>query len=164
MPQIAQLADTFSSQIFWVLVFFGFVFFVIGRGMVPKVLDTVAQRDRQITEDLAAAEAARTQADSEEEAWRKRENENRASAQALIAQAKAQAAVETEKKLTAAQARIDQVLADADGRIKVARDAALGELEDVAAEAAQSIVQRLAGANIAPDRAKAAVKEALAHG
>ncbi|MBP6111483.1 MAG: ATPase, partial [Sphingobium sp.] len=37
MPQIAQLAATYSSQIFWLLLTFGFVFFVIGLGMVPKV-------------------------------------------------------------------------------------------------------------------------------
>ncbi|MEL0210564.1 MAG: ATPase, partial [Novosphingobium sp.] len=35
MPQIAQLAETWSSQIFWLLVFFGITFFFIGRGMVP---------------------------------------------------------------------------------------------------------------------------------
>ena len=104
MPQIAQIAETYSSQIFWLLVFFGIVFFVVGRGMVPKVMGTVAQRDGQIASDLAAAEAARAQADEEEEAWRKRENENRAAAQALIARAKADAAASSEKKLGAAQA------------------------------------------------------------
>ncbi|MDZ4275696.1 MAG: ATPase, partial [Erythrobacter sp.] len=41
MPQIAQLADTYASQIFWLLVFFGLTFFVVGRGMVPKVMSTV---------------------------------------------------------------------------------------------------------------------------
>ncbi|QYU67832.1 hypothetical protein J4558_23615 [Leptolyngbya sp. 15MV] len=73
MPQIAQLAETYASQIFWLLVFFGFVFLVVGRGMVPKVMATVAERDGQIAADLAAATAARAQADAEEEAWRKRE-------------------------------------------------------------------------------------------
>ena len=43
MPQIAQLADTWSSQVFWLLVFFGITFFVIGKGMVPKVMNTVAE-------------------------------------------------------------------------------------------------------------------------
>ena len=80
MPQIAQLADTWSSQVFWLLVFFGITFFVIGRGMVPKVMETVAQRDGQIAADLAAAKAARDAADEQEEAWRVRENENRAAA------------------------------------------------------------------------------------
>ncbi len=72
MPQIAQIMETYSSQIFWLLVTFGFVFFVVGRGMVPRVMETVAQRDDQIASDLAAAEGARNQADEEEEAWRKR--------------------------------------------------------------------------------------------
>ncbi|PKP90728.1 MAG: ATPase, partial [Alphaproteobacteria bacterium HGW-Alphaproteobacteria-15] len=88
MPQIAQLADTYASQIFWLLVFFGLTFFVVGRGMVPKVMSTVADRDSQIAADLAVAEAARARADDEEAAWRKRENDNRAAAQALIAKAK----------------------------------------------------------------------------
>lgn len=164
MPQISQLAETYSSQIFWVLIFFGFIFFVIGKGMVPKVMDTVALRDKQIADDLAAAESARTQADAEEEAWRKRENENRASAQALIAKAKAEAAAQTEKKLAAAQANIDQKLAEAESGISQARAAALGEIEDVASEAAQDIVRRLAGVDVAPAAAKSAVKEALSHG
>jgi F-type H+-transporting ATPase subunit b len=59
MPQIAQLAETYASQVFWLLLFFGFTFFVIGRGMVPKVMATVDLRERQISDDLAAAEAAR---------------------------------------------------------------------------------------------------------
>ena len=55
MPQIAQLAETYSSQIFWLLVIFGFVFFVVGKGMVPKVMGTVELRDKQINDDLDAA-------------------------------------------------------------------------------------------------------------
>lgn len=164
MPQIAQLADTYSSQIFWILVFFGLVFFFIGRGMVPKVMDTVDLRDRQIASDLAAAEAARNQADAEEQAWRVQENENRAKAQALIAEARAHAAAETEQKLTAAQSSIDAQIAEADQRIAAARDAAIQEVEDIAADAAQSIVQRLAGADVVADQARSAVKKALAHG
>ena len=41
MPQIAQLAETWSSQFFWRAVFFGITFFLIGMGMVPKIMDTV---------------------------------------------------------------------------------------------------------------------------
>jgi len=52
MPQIAQLSATYASQIFWALIFFGFVFFAIGRGMVPKVMATMATRDKQIADDL----------------------------------------------------------------------------------------------------------------
>lgn len=163
MPQIAQLAETFSSQIFWLLVFFGITFFVIGRGMVPKVMDTVAMRDKQIADDLAAAQAAQDAAEAEEEAWRARENENRANAQAVIAEAKAAGAAKSEKKIASAQKRIDKKLVEAEARIDAAKTAAMTEVEGVAAEATQDIVARLAGAKVTAASAKKAVKEAMAN-
>ena len=163
MPQIAQLAETYASQIFWMLVFFGFIFFFIGRGMVPKVMATVEARDRQIATDLAAADAARKAADAEEEAWRVQANTQRSEAQALIAKAKADAAKATEARVATASGAIDARLAEADARIAKAREGALGEIEAVASEAAGDIVSRLAGITVDANAANAAVKEAL-HG
>lgn len=164
MPQIEQLATTYASQVFWLLVFFGIIFFVIGRGMVPKVMATMDGRDKQIADDLAAAEAARAAADAEEEAWRVQANKQRAAAQALIVAAKADAAKATEATLAVASARIDQTLNAAEARIAAARAAALGEVEGVAAEAAQDIASRIAGLSVSADEAQAAVKGVLAHG
>lgn len=164
MPQIEQLASTYSSQVFWLLVFFGVIFFVIGRGMVPKVMATMDGRDKQIADDLAAAEAARAAADAEEEAWRVQANTQRAQAQAVIAAAKADAAKATEATLAVASARIDETLTAAETRIATARAAALGEVEGVAADAAQEIASRIAGLTISAGDAQAAVKGVLAHG
>ncbi|NNC58582.1 MAG: ATPase [Erythrobacter sp.] len=164
MPQIAQLAETYSSQIFWLLIFFGITFFVVGRGMVPRVMATVGERDKQIADDLAAAQAARDKADAEEEAWRVRENENRAAAQAIVGEAKADGAAKSEKKIAAAQKRLDKKLAEAEQRIAAARGAAMTEVEAVAAEAAQDIVRRLAGIEVTRPVAEQAVKEAMTHG
>lgn len=163
MPQIAQLGETYASQIFWMLLVFGFIFFVVGRGMVPKVMQTVSMRDQQISDDLAAAAAARAQADEEEEAWRKRENANRAKAQEIIAEAKAAAARSTEARLGETNARLDSQVSEAEGRIAAARSGALDEIEQVAAEAANDIVERLAGVKVDSAAARAAVKEVL-HG
>jgi len=164
MPQIAQLAETYSSQIFWMLIIFGLVFLVVGRGMVPKVMDTVGQRDSQIAQDLAAAQAARDAADAQESAWRQRENENRAQAQALVNSAKAEAAADTEKQLAAAQKQIDAGLEEAELAISQARQSAAAEIEAVAGEAARDIVVRLAGIEVEPTVAQAAVKEVMSHG
>lgn len=164
MPQIAQLAETYSSQVFWLLVFFGITFFLIGRGMVPKVMETVALRDKQIADDLAAAQAARDTADEREEEWRRRENENREKAQALIADAKKEGAAKTEKKVAAAQKRLDKKLAEAEASIAEARAAAMTEVEGVAADATQDIVARLAGTSVSDAEAQAAVRGVMANG
>lgn len=163
MPQIAQLAETYSSQIFWLLVFFGFTFFVIGRGMVPRVMETVSLRDKQISDDLAAAQNARDRADEQEEAWRERENANRAAAQEVVARAKTDAATQSEQKLAGAQEKLDTRLAEAEQRIQAARADAMTEVEAVAADAAQDIVLRIAGVKIGRPAATEAVKDSLTH-
>lgn len=164
MPQIAQIAATYSSQIFWLLLTFGFVFFVIGLGMVPKVQATADARDAKISGDLDAAKAAFARADEAEADYRVRSTESRAAAQAELARAKAQAARESETRLAAADAEIATVIGAAETRIKAASDAAAAEIETVAADAARDMVARISGLTASEDAARNAVKAALAHG
>ena len=161
MPQIAQLAATYSSQIFWILLTFGFVFFVIGLGMVPKVQSTVDARDQKIADDLAAAKAHSAAADALEADWRAKENEARAASQARFAAAKAEAARNREQKLADVDAAIGEKLAGAEARIEESRVKALGDIEAVAAEAATDIVRRIAGAEVSTDAALKAVKAVI---
>ena len=37
MPQIVQLPLIFASQLFWLVVVFGIIYFIIAKGMVPKI-------------------------------------------------------------------------------------------------------------------------------
>ena len=67
MPQIVQLSDIFFSQLFWLLLVFGIIYFVIGRGMVPKIQSVVQAREDKIAGDLAAAQRAREEAETLEE-------------------------------------------------------------------------------------------------
>jgi F-type H+-transporting ATPase subunit b len=164
MPQIEQIAGTLTSQVFWLLVFFGLTFVLVGLGMVPKILGTVELRDGQIAGDLAAAQAARDAADGEEAAWRTRENANRAAAQGVLGEAKAKAAAASAAKLADAQARLDTRIAEAEAAIEAARTSAMAEIEGVAADAARDIVARVAGAEVDAAAAEAAVKEVMAHG
>jgi len=161
MPQIAQLAATYSSQVFWILLTFGFVFFVIGRGMLPKVQSTVDARDQKIAADLEAAKANSAAADALEADWRVQENAARAAAQARMAQARAEADANRDAALAEADVTIGETLAVAERKIAAGRAKALGEIETVAAEAAADIVRRLAGTEIASDAALKAVKAVI---
>jgi len=163
MPQISQLAATYSSQIFWMLLIFGAVFFLVGRGMAPRVIETMEGRDKRIAADLSAAEAARRDADAQDDAWKAQSAAQRGEAQALIAAAKADAAKAAEVRLGASGAAAEARVAEAEARIAAARDGALGEIEAVAAEAAADIAARVAGLTVAADAARAAVKDVL-HG
>ena len=164
MPQISQLAATWLSQVFWLAVTFGVVFFVVGRGMLPKVQKTIDGRDAAVAKDLAAASRARDEADKAEEAWRTRDQANRERAQGLVAEARARAAKASEETLHAAHDEQAAKLAAREADIRAATTRALGEIEAVAAEAAQDIVARVSGAQVSADEAKAAVQRVMQHG
>ena len=164
MPQIAQISETFASQLFWLVVIFGLIYFVVGRGMLPKIEATVDARDRQIASDLAAAEAARRAADETEEANRARTEANRAEALKVTQAAKAASALETERKVKAADAELNQRIGEAETRVRSATDAALVDIDTVAAEAAQEMVAKLSGAQVSREQAVQAVKAAVANG
>ena len=161
MPQIEQLPFIFSSQLFWLLVTFGLLFFVIGRGMVPKIQSTVDLRERRIGEDLERAQAARAAAEETEAAYRNRMDASRAEAAKLAEEAKQAAARETEAKVHAASEQIALKAQSAEEAVRSATQAARAEVEAVAVEAAQEMVARLANITVDKQAAEAAVKAEL---
>jgi F-type H+-transporting ATPase subunit b len=163
MPQIEQLSQIFYSQLFWLLLVFGIIYFWIGRGMVPKIQSVVEDRDRKIAGDLAAAQSAREQAKAAEEAYRERIDASRGEAMKVAQEAKTQAALDTEKRLKVIDEQIGTRVAEAETRIRAAAEAARRELEPVAAEAASELVTKLTGQNISAREAEPTVKAVL-HG
>ena len=164
MPQISQISEIFASQLFWLILTFGLIYFVIGRGMLPKIEATVDQRDRRISEDLAAAESARRAADETEEAYRLRTEHNRAEALKVTQAAKEASARETERRVKAADAEINQRFDAAEAQIRASANAAMADIETVAADAAQDLVAKLSGAAVTREQAAQAVRAALANG
>lgn len=164
MPQIAQIDATFASQLFWLIITFGLVYIVIGKGMLPKIEATVEARDNRISDDLAAAERARAAADETEEAYRARTEVSRGEALKVTQAAKEAAARESEQRVKAADAETGEKVAAAEARIKAAADAALSDIEAVAVEAAQDMVAKLSGVKVTKANAAKAVKAALANG
>jgi F-type H+-transporting ATPase subunit b len=163
MPQIVQLPLIFASQLFWLVVVFGIIYFVIAKGMVPKIQGVVEDRDRKIADDLAAAQKAREQAEASEEVYRQRIEAGRGEALKVAKDAKNKAALDTEKKLKAVDGKIGKKVAEAEAKIREAADKARRELEPVAAEAASELVSKLTGQKIAAADAVPAVKAVL-HG
>ena len=164
MPQIAQIGEIYASQLFWLAVFFGLIFVVIGIGMMPKIQSTVDARNDRIAADLKEAENARETADRLEEAYRERMEQGRAEAARLAAESKANSARETEAKLAKADKAIGKKVEAAEARIAEVRAAALAELEAVAADATQALVERVAGLKVEPAAARQAVAKELVNG
>ena len=161
MPQFDQISEIYLSQLFWLAVFFGAIFVVIGLGMLPKIMGTVDARDAKIADDLKAAEGARDFADKLEDDYRAAMDKTRGEANRLAAEAKDKAAKATEAALAKAdkanQAKLDKAIA----KVGESRAQAMAEIEGVAAEAAQAMVERVAGMTVDASAARAAVAKEL---
>ncbi len=158
MPQLSQLSDVALSQLLWLAIALGFIFFVIARGMVPKIQATVDAREQRIAGDLEAAQKARVAADETEAAWRDRMDAARAEAARISQDAKAESGRDTEVKVKAAADKIGVKVESAQAKIRKSVDAARAEIEAVAAEATQEMVRRVAGLTVDKKEAAAAVK------
>ena len=161
MPQLSQLSQVYLSQFLWLAIALGFIFFVIARGMVPKIQATVDAREQRIADDLATAQKARAAADETEAEWRARADSARAEAAHIAQEAKAASGRETEAKVKAAADKINLKVEAAQRSIRDALASARSEIESVAAEAAQEMVGRLTGLTVAKKDAAEAVKAEL---
>lgn len=159
LPQLNAL--TYPSQIFWLIVTFGGLYYLLSRRALPRVGNILEARQERITADLDRAATLRAEA---EEALTRH--------QAVVAEAQAKAAAQikaTQDRLTAEaaqrQAAVDadlgRKLAEAEAGIRAAKDAALAQIQSVAAEVAQAAVQRLAGLELARADVDAAVDQVL---
>ncbi|WP_293939935.1 ATPase [Sphingomonas sp.] len=163
MPQLSQLSDVVLSQLFWLLLVLGFIYFAIGRNMVPKIQSTVDARDKHIADNLAAADRARTEADAIENAYRARMDESRLEAATRTAAVKRKAAIAAEKRVSEAGEAIAATSAEDEGRIRASRAAAAAGIQATAAELAQDIAGKLAGVTVSKAQAVEAVKASF-HG
>ena len=161
MPQITQLPFIFFSQLFWLTVVFGFIFFVIGKGMLPKIQSTVDAREKKISDDLERAQAARSAAEETEAAWRARMDAARAEAARVAEEARQKSSRDTEAKVNKAAEKINLKVDAAEKKIRDAVASARTEIEAVTAEVTQDMVARLTGLKVDKKEAAEAVKAEL---
>lgn len=150
--------STFPSQIFWLLVSFVLLYVLVSTVFLPKIGKLLAEREGRIAGDLNTASALRTQAEDTGKALEVSLADARARAHAVVARQREQMAAEADAESKAAEAALEAKLAESDAAIARRKDEALSKVSEVAAGAAQALVQKLIG--VTPDQAD--VQRALA--
>lgn len=157
MPQIQQIAATYASQLFWLLLTFGILYFGIARAMLPKVGRVVQNREATIAGDLEVARTAQARATEAQERREAQLAAARAQAQELTAKAKDDAARRTAAQLAQVDEQLAARTAEGETRISASLRSAMADLDTIAAQAANDIVVRLTGLTPSPQAVDAAV-------
>jgi F-type H+-transporting ATPase subunit b len=145
MPQLDFKSPLTISQVVWGAIIFVLLYFLLSRWALPKVGTVLDERRARIATDLDTARSAKTDADAAVAELTEATARARAEAHASLATATQAAKAEAAARNADISAKLDAQLAEAEGRIAVARTAAMGALRSVAADAATAVVARLTG-------------------
>ncbi|MCL6609819.1 MAG: hypothetical protein K6T74_17185 [Geminicoccaceae bacterium] len=162
LPQLDT--RTYPSQIFWLIVSFALLYRLLKTKAIPRIADILETRQDRIGADLDRA--ARLRADAEA-ALKKHDSilaEAQARAQQRLREAQERVAAELARHQAELDADIARRLRDAEARIAAAKKAALGEVATVAADVVRAAAARLAGLEVGPEEARAAVNRVLSAG
>ena len=158
MPQFD--GATFPSQLLWLVICFGVMFWFLRSVALPRVGELLEERQERIRADLDKAAKLRDEAEQVRDAYEAALAEGRAEAQQVIREAAEAAAGEAAVRQEEVTAKIVAEIDAAEQRIAAARQEALDNVRAVAAEVAQQATERLIGVQVDGAAASAAVDSA----
>lgn len=149
--------NTFSHQFIWLLISFVALYFVMSRMALPRVASVLAERRERIQRDLAEAERLKAETDTALAAYEKSLADARGKAQGMAKEMRDRVAAETDRE----RRRVDEAnsakLAETEATIADTKMRALANVDQLAAETAGAIIERLIGQSVAADEIRRSI-------
>jgi F-type H+-transporting ATPase subunit b len=158
MPQLNPL--DWAPQLIWLAITFSILYLLMKWVALPRIGSVIEMRRQRIAGDLETAERLRRETQEAIAAYEQALAEAKAKAHAIADEARNR----LKDEVAAERADLERDLAakatEAEARIQAAKTAALKDVNEVAAETAAAIVQRLIGVAPAKPELASAVEAA----
>src|SRR5713226_2393340 len=154
-------AQSFASQLLWFALTFIALYLLMSRVALPRIGSILEERRRRIADDLAQAQRLKGESDAAIAAHEKALSEARNRAQTLANETRAKASAAAEARRREVDAKLHAHIAEAEKTIAEKRLAAMGNVRNIASEAAGAIVERLTGISPASEEVAQAISQAL---
>ena len=154
--------STFAPQLIWLAISFVALYIVMARVALPRIATVIEERRDRIASDLDQAEQLKQQTDEAIAAYEQALAEARARAHGLAQETRDTLSQEIEAEKAQVEKQIAEKMDEAEQTIAKAKSAAIGNLSQVATDAAQTIVTELIGGKLTKAEVNKAVSKALA--
>lgn len=140
--------STFSSQLFWLALTFGFFYIFMAKAVLPRIGNILEVRRDRISDDLVEAQRLKEETDASIAAYEHELAEARQKAHVIATEAndKAKAAADAERSKVETELGVQ--LNEAEERVGKIRDAAMSQVAVIASDTTSAIVARLIGTKI----------------
>ena len=149
--------STWGSQIFWLILTFGILYFVLANFILPRIGKGISERSDRIADDLDTA--SRMQKDAEQALleYERVTAAAKAKAHNIAETTRKSVDAEVEREIEAAEAEFANKQAIADERISKIRASALSKIDTVAEDTVSAIVEKLGSLKASTSQIKSAI-------
>ena len=132
------------SQLFWLVLTFGLLYFFIARVFIPKVAKQVDSREDGIKDNILSAEKANTSTEKLAKDLQKKINLAKSKASDIIEKQTKETKEFSDKAKQTLNAKIDAKLKDSEARIAKMRTASTSAIKEVTADVSSDIFNQIA--------------------
>jgi len=147
---------SFGNQLLWLALTFAALYLLMSRVALPRIGSILETRRTRIEGDLKEAERLRQETEKAAAAYEAALAEARKNAHGIAEETRAGIKADIDGRRADVEAGLAKRVADAETRIQADKDAALANVDGIAAETAQALVAKISGTVTAAE-ARAAV-------
>ncbi len=153
-------ASSFPSQIFWLVIMFGLLYWILSTFVLPKVGGMIEERRDRIADDLDTAAEFKRKAEDAEKKYNQDLADAKAKAQSIAAETREKLDSEIAEMQADADAKAEADIASAEGRIAEMKSQATAKVRDAAKETTRAVVEALIDERPTEDAIAAAMPQA----
>ncbi len=156
MPQLDF--NTFSSQIFWLVITFTIFYFVMARVAIPVIVSVRQNRQERIAGDLDRAEKSRVEAETIEQQYKSSIAETAHQSSDIMAEAAQTIATHADGEYKKLEASLATKFKAADQAVEALEQKAVDEISAISVGLSQKIIEKISAIAITEVKAKKVVE------
>ena len=146
MPQLNP--EFWFSQIFWLIIAFGFLFIVLSKFILPKISENLEERKSQILENIGAAEKQREASENKIKEYEKIIINSKNEAKNYFSKAREKILKDIYKKNKTLKNEINKEIKKAEKEISDLKNKSPEKINKIAVETSSDLVKQLIGVEV----------------
>ena len=146
MPQLDP--EFWFSQIFWLIITFGFLFIVLSKLILPKISENLEARKSQILENIEAAEKQRETSENKIKEYEKIIIDTKNEAKNYFSKAREKILKDIDKKRETLKNEINKEIKKAEKEISDLKNKSPEKINKIAVETSSDLVKQLIGVEV----------------
>ena len=146
MPQLNP--EFWFSQIFWLIIAFGFLFIVLSKLILPKISENLETRKSEILENISAAEKHREASENKIKEYEKIILDSKNEAKNYFSKAREKILKDIDKKKKTLENEINKEIKNAEKEITDLKSKSIDKINKIAVETSSNLVKQLIGVEV----------------